>query len=39
VLLNAGQRIMRISQVIIVIFGCLMGVLAIILLEINISLG
>jgi hypothetical protein len=31
--------IMRISQVIIVVFGCFMGVMAIILLEINISLG
>ena len=30
---------MRISQVIIVCFGCFMGVMAIILLEINISLG
>ena len=30
---------MRISQVVIVCFGCFMGVMAIILLEINISLG
>ena len=30
---------MRISQVIVCCFGCFMGVMAIILLEINISLG
>ncbi len=36
---SAGAAIMRISQVVIVCFGCFMGVMAIILLEINISLG
>ena len=30
---------MRISQAIVCCFGCFMGVMAIILLEINISLG
>ena len=34
-----GHLIMRISQVVIMVFGCFMGVMAIILLEINISLG
>lgn len=36
---SAGNTIMRISQVIICAFGIFMGVLAIVLLEINVSLG
>lgn len=35
----AGHSIMRISQVVITCFGIFMGVLAIVLLEINVSLG
>ncbi len=35
----AGKTIVRMSQYIIVAFGCFMGVMAIILLEIGLNLG